>query len=291
MNRRRDRPVALLDTSQALPAVADELPTPRLRRLMLRALGVPLAAMLLLCGLLGAALAVAAGDEAEAARARTVVAEAHHVQRLVLDQEAALRGFAIGGEDKFLPPLHSGRAMVPPALRRLAELTAGDRAQEARTAALAAAYGRWVAATGMTPTGPRAGAPVLPGEPSRLAARAAQLEAVRQLVRQLVDAEHGRTGADQASSWSLAAIAAGLAVALALVGLTTSALRRSIRRMEGVYARALVMRRHSEASERAARRSAEALAAEVAAHSRELQARFRAARDELELARAPARAS
>ncbi|MCY0990553.1 CHASE3 domain-containing protein [Nannocystis sp. ILAH1] len=285
----RDLHASLFDTTQALPAVADELPVPRLRRLMLKALVLPLAVMLLLCALLAFKLVAAAEDGAEAARARTVIAEANRVQRLVIDQEAALRGYVIDHEDMFLPPLHLGHVMVPPALRRLAELTAGDPEQEARAAALAAAYGRWAGATGLAPTATRSGGPLVrPGEASRLqlAAREAQLDAVRQLVRQLVDAEDQRLrDGEAAGGWSLGATVLGGAIALALIGFTTSVLRRSIRRMEGIYAKALALRRHSEANERAARQSAEALAAEVTAQSHELQTRFRAMRDELELAR------
>lgn len=286
----RDLHRSIFSTTQALPAVADELPVPRLRRLMLKALGLPIAVMLLLCGLLALKVAVADAEDAAAARAHTVIAEANRVQRLVVDQEAALRGYVIDHEDMFLPPLHLGHVMVPAALRRLAELAVDDPAQGGRVDALATAYGRWAAATGLTQASSgSASALVRPGEASRLqlAAREAQLDAVRQLVRELVDAEEERLRAGEMPSgwWTPTALLA-LAVVLALIGFTAATLRRSIRRMEGIYAKALALRRHSEANERAARQSAEALAAEVTAQSRELQARFRAMREELALARA-----
>ncbi|MBZ5708507.1 CHASE3 domain-containing protein [Nannocystis pusilla] len=291
----RDLHRSLFRTTQALPAVADELPVPRLRRLMFKALVLPLAAMLLLCGLLALKVVATAADGAESTRARSVIAEANRVQRLVIDQEAALRGYVIDHEDMFLPPLHLGHVMVPAALRRLAELAADDGEQQARVAALSGAYARWSAATGLAPvTGKTGAALVRPGEASRLqlAAREAQLDNVRQLVRELVDAEEQRLrAAETQGGWARATTLVGAAVALALIGFTTTVLRRSIRRMEGIYAKALALRRHSEANERAARQSAEALAAEVTAQSRELQARFRAMRDELELARASLRAS
>ena len=293
MTAARDLHRSLFRTTQALPAVADELPVPRLRRLMFKALVLPLAAMLVLCGLLGLKLVAAAEDGAATTRARTVIAEAHRVQRLVIDQEAALRGYVIDHEDMFLPPLHLGHVMVPAALRKLGEL-AGDGEQQARVTALTAAYGRWADATGLGPATSKTGAPLVrPGEASRLqlAAREAQLDNVRQLVRELVDAEEQRLRAAEApAGWARATTLVGAAVALALIGFTTTVLRRSIRRMEGIYAKALALRRHSEANERAARQSAEALAAEVTAQSRELQARFRAMRDELGLARASLRA-
>lgn len=291
----RDLHRSLFRTTQALPAVADELPVPRLRRLMFKALVLPLAAMLLLCGLLALKVVATAEDGAESTRARSVIAEANRVQRLVIDQEAALRGYVIDHEDMFLPPLHLGHVMVPAALRRLGELAAGDGEQQARVTALSGAYARWAAATGLAPvTGKSGAALVRPGEASRLqlAAREAQLDNVRQLVRELVDAEEQRLrAAETPDGWARATTLVGAAVALALIGFTTTVLRRSIRRMEGIYAKALALRRHSEANERAARQSAEALAAEVTAQSRELQARFRAMRDELELARASLRAS
>lgn len=279
----------LLSTTDALPAVADELPVPRLRRLMLKALGLPIAVMLLLCGLLVGKIAVGAASGAEMNRARAIIAEADRVQRLVLDQEIALRGYVIGHEDVFLTPLHLGHTMMPAALDRLTELVAGEPAQQARAVALAAVHARWAAATGLEPTSV---GQVRPGEASRLrlGTREAQLDAVRQLVREMVDFEQQRLRqVDGTGPWFGRTTALAAVLVLGLIAATTMVLRRWIRRMEGIYAKALASRRHSEAGERAARQSAEAMAAEVTAQSHELERRFRAMRDELDLARGLAR--
>lgn len=285
----RDPPRPLLTTAEALPAVADELPAPHLRRLMLKALVLPVAVMLLLCGLLTLELYRAVELDSLRLRAHAVIAEAHRVQRLVVDQEAALRGYVIDHEDLFLAPLHLGRGMAPAALQRLAALTAEDPEQAAHAAALAAAYERWSAATGLASAAGPSARQVRPGEASRLqlAAREAQLDAVRRGVRDLVDVEEQRLRAEETSPTRRALVGAlAAAAALSLVGFTAVVLRRSLRRMEGIYAKALARRRHSEAGERAARQTAEALAAEVAVQTRELQARFQAMRAELELLRA-----
>lgn len=267
----------MLTTSQALPAVADEVPVPRLRRLMWQALTLPIAATLLLAGLLVRELVVVGAAAEEAGRARAVIAEVHHAHRLVLEQEAALRGHVVDRRDMFFTPLQIGQAAMPAALARLAALVADDPEQQGRAHALREAIAAWSASA--TPAVEAS----LADEAARLGAREGQLDAIRRHSRGLIAAEEARLAATIGPTrwfWLLVG-----ALGLGLIAATTVVLRRWIRRMEGIYARALALRRDSEARERAAREVAEALAVEVTAQSRELQARFRALRAELERAR------
>ena len=286
MNAPAARP--LLSTTQALPVIADELPVPRLRRLMLKALGLPIAVMLLLCGLLALKVGAEAAGGAEIRHARAVIDEAHRTERLIVAQESALRGYVIAQEDMLLTPLLVGHTRVPEALERLDALVADHPAQRDRVAALTTSYGRWSAAAGL-----EGAAPVRPAAAARqqLTRRAELLDGVGQQVRAIVDFERQRQQqAEAAGQWFGAPMALAAALALALIAATAVVLRRWIRRMEGIYAKALALRRHSEAGERAARQAAEALAAEVTVQSRELQLRFRAMRDELTATRSISRA-
>lgn len=275
---------SMLSTSQALPAVAGEVPVPRLRRLMWQALTLPVVVTLLLGGLLVRELVVVGAAAAEAGRARAVIAAVHHAHRLVLDQEAALRGHIIDRRDMFLTPLQIGQATTPVALARLTALVEGDPEQRARAGSLAEAVAAWSASAT-----PAAADATLAAEAARLSAREGQLDRIRRDSRGLIEAEEARLAATIGPTpwfWLLAG-----ALGLGLIAATTVILRRWIRRMEGIYARALALRRDSEANERAAREVAEALAVEVTAQSRELQARFRALRDELERTRMMRQAS
>jgi two-component system KDP operon response regulator KdpE len=185
----------------------------------------------------------------------------------------------------YMAPLRFGQANLPDALRRLRAPLAGDREQQARLDALADRYRAWLA---LLDLGSAAGAaPRDPALVRLLTERKAQMDAMRGLVDALLAAEERRLArAEEKAAWStrLAAFG-GAALLLALGVVTGAALRRWFRRMEGTYAKALVRRRESEGRERSARQAAEALAAEVTAQSRELEARIRAMRRELELAR------
>src|SRR5690606_3567803 len=207
----------LLSTAQALPVVADEVPVPRLRRLMLKALSLPIAVMLLLCALLAVKVGAEVVVDARVSHARAVIAEAQRAQQLVFDQEAALRGYVIGHEDMYLTPLHVAHTTMPAALERLEALVAGDPTQQARVAALVSGYDRWAAATGLEPAGDALGRP---SEASRLqlGTRAAQLDAVQQQVREVVDLEQQRLHqAEAAGLWFGAPMAVAAALVLALI--------------------------------------------------------------------------
>lgn len=272
-------------TAEALPVVADELPVGQLRRLMVKAISLPLAMMLLLCALLGWQVAVLVEEDGHVARAQQVIGETNLAQKLLLDHETALRGYMLTGEDMFLAPLRFGQANLPDALRRLRVHLAGDPEQQARLDALADRYRAWLALLDVEAVA--SPAPRDPALVRLLTERKAQMDAMRGLVDALLAAEERRLArAEAQAAWSTRlAVFGGAALLLALGVVTGAALRRWFRRMEGTYAKALVRRRESEGRERSARQAAEALAAEVTAQSRELEARIRAMRRELELAR------
>lgn len=278
----------IFTTAEALPAVADDLPLEQLRRLMLKAISLPLGMMLLVCVLLGWQVVVLVEEGEQVARSQAIIGETYRAQKLLLDHETALRGFMLTGEDVFLAPFRHGRTHLPDTMQRLRGLLAGDARQRTRLDELGAKYELWLS----TIDWDHAAAQVRDAELLRqLEDRKAQMDAIRRLVGEVIaDETHLLAQRErQAGRRTRVTLAGGAALLLALGVFMGTSLRRWIRRMEGTYAKALARRRQSEMSERGARQAAEALAAEVTAQSRELEARLRAMRRELEAARAAAR--
>src|SRR6266508_723167 len=75
------------------------------------------------------------------ARSQEVLVAANQLERLVLDLETGVRGFAITGQEQFLQPWEDARAAIPGVSQSLQRLTAGGvqerRAQELARAAAA----------------------------------------------------------------------------------------------------------------------------------------------------------
>ncbi|WP_117209189.1 CHASE3 domain-containing protein [Allorhizocola rhizosphaerae] len=66
-------------------------------------------------------------------RSTQVLVSANRLERLVVDMETGLRGFALTGDEDFLEPWHAASAVFPGEAQTLASLVADDPAQQART--------------------------------------------------------------------------------------------------------------------------------------------------------------
>src|SRR5262245_54300768 len=71
-------------------------------------------------------------SERRARHSEEVLATANQLERLVVDMETGQRGFVITGEEGFLQPWRAAQAALPEQTRALAQLVAGDPAQQSR---------------------------------------------------------------------------------------------------------------------------------------------------------------
>ena len=131
---------------------AEKAATPLVREdaanLIKRRLVVAIASPLIVIGLVGAVLAWQVSQFAENAswvdRSNKVIAKIYELQKAILDQETALRGFLLTGEREFLEPYYSARPdRVVDSLRAL---MINDRQQRTRLTELSRRYEMWASA-------------------------------------------------------------------------------------------------------------------------------------------------
>lgn len=284
-------PARLLTTTDALPAIADDVPVQRVRRLLYKAVALPVGMMLLLCVLLAWQVAALVHENEVVAYSQRVIGEVHQVQKLLLDHETGLRGYQLTGDDVFLQPYWSGRSQLSDRLDRLRALVDARADQRERVEAIAAAYRVWATSAEEQPA-PAAGAGLRMPEDADLRvamhARKQQMDVMRRVSADVIatEADLLRAQEDRAARLRRVTIGGGVALLLAFGAFMATFMRRWFRTMELTYAKALARRFQSEAGERAARQAAEALAAEITAQSHELEARLRSLRRELAAARA-----
>jgi CHASE3 domain sensor protein len=275
-------PLPILTTSDALPVIAETLPVMRLRRLLYKAVALPVGMMLLLCVLLGWQVAALVDENEDVAASQRVIGAAYQVQKLLIDHEAGMRGYLLTGDPELLQPYESARAQLPERLERLRALVGERPEQGERVAAIEVAYGEWMAAVDR-PAGAARREPADAGLLAAVRARKQRMDVMRRLSAEVIDAETALLHAREqlAARQRRATIVGGTALLLAFGGFMATFVRRWFRLMESTYAKALARSVQSEAGERAARQAAEALAAEVTAQSHELAARLRTMRREL----------
>jgi PAS domain S-box-containing protein len=73
-----------------------------------------------------------------------VIAQAHRVQELLIDQETGLRGYLITGQQDFLDPYRQAQTSLKPTLDTLRALVGDNSAQQELIGALSANYGQWL---------------------------------------------------------------------------------------------------------------------------------------------------
>ncbi len=217
----------------------------RLRRLtpfqraLVRAVGLPLLLMLLLAGIflwqLNSLLVAARWVD----HTDRVLAQAHMLQELLLDQETGLRGYLLTGDDTFLAPYRRGVGATGPTLDQLAGLIADNPAQGARLKDLRGQYAAWQAfaedALQVRASGGDAAA-------QPLQARGRQImDAMRADIGGFIGAEmllrDQRSAAAQERAWWVTLTSLG--GALALGALLAIYLTRELRRFSGDYEQAL----------------------------------------------------
>jgi len=72
-----------------------------------------------------------------------VIAQATQTQKLILDRQAGLRGYWIGGNPKFLQPSLRAKSQIGPAFDRLATLVADNRMQTWQLHVMRHSYTQW----------------------------------------------------------------------------------------------------------------------------------------------------
>jgi CHASE3 domain sensor protein len=193
--------------------------------------------LLLVLGATFAVLLLAVADLRGAARAardsEEVLATANELERLVIDLETGVRGFALTGEEQFLEPFNAARQSLPAHTAALARLSAAAPEQERtarRIAQAASAYLEQYAAPLLRAV--RRGDPAAREVAAtregkrRVDAMRAEFDTFIATERRLAQAQQGRS--DEAARRAVAAAVGGLAVSSLLVLLFAGYLTRAI---------------------------------------------------------------
>jgi signal transduction histidine kinase len=166
------------------------------------------------------------------ARSQEVLVAANQLERLVLDLETGVRGFAITGQEQFLQPWEDARAAIPGVSRSLERLTAGGvqerRAQElARaTAAYIRDYSVPLISTARRDLPAAQTAAVTEEGKRRVDAMRAEFDRLLVTERDLSVARQARS--DRAATRAVAAAAVGLAGSVLLIVVFAAYLTRAI---------------------------------------------------------------
>lgn len=268
----------------------EEVPVAWLNRVMLQAVGLPVLVVLLLCGLLVGEIGLLAQENEWVRHSEQVLSETNHAHRLLIDHQTGLRAYFLTGEDDYLGPYREGREQLPAKLTELRALVDDNPAQQARVDAVQEAYTRWSAWAQQSIDAPSW--PVSWDNPvdvrlrQQMRERGADVTRMREEFEGLMVSERAllRERTVRAAETKGFVLWSGMAVLVALGVVMAVALRGWIGAIKRTYGEALVRRRESEASERAARHAAEAVAADVTTQSHELERRFRELREERDAA-------
>jgi CHASE3 domain sensor protein len=276
-------------TPQSAPIPAD-----RMRRMVRTAVVVPLLLTGGLCALLLWDVGVLHAQSRRVERSRQVIGQVNLAQKLLVDQETGLRAYLPTGDPRFLEPYESSQAALPGVLDALANVVTDDSAQRARVEDLRVQVAEWSRYAGdVKARMDRDQSWKLPADASRVKEMLlgkSEMDGMRRVTDAMVAgeerllAEHTTKAARSvaATEWAGAVLALifGVVVAVSSVVPLSS--------LDRAYRLALRRREESEASERQARHAAEALAAEIAEQSREIERKFITMRDERDAALAQA---
>jgi PAS domain S-box-containing protein len=116
----------------------------RFSRLLFRAVVTPIAALSILAALLAWQVTHLASLGGSLDRADQVIAEASTLELLMIDMEAAVRGYLLSGQERFLEPWAPAQARVAPTLDRMTALAADNPAQERRVVQLRDGLRSWM---------------------------------------------------------------------------------------------------------------------------------------------------
>jgi PAS domain S-box-containing protein len=113
------------------------------RRLLLRAILLPLLLMLTLAGVFLWQINRLLTTSALVDHTDQVIAQADETQRLLIDMETGMRGYLVAGNPLFLEPYTRAGGEIEPAFADLNQLVADNPAQQQRLAATHAIYLEW----------------------------------------------------------------------------------------------------------------------------------------------------
>ncbi|HVU51540.1 MAG TPA: ATP-binding protein [Polyangia bacterium] len=233
-----------------------------LRRIVVRALALPLVLAVALAALLATQVVYLRRLAGWVEHTQAVMFTASRTLRLVVDQETGIRGYLLTGAPEFLEPYLSGHGQVSGHLGELDDLVRDNPEQAARARGLRLAIANWEAGATAAIADARRGdaSRARQGAPDTLRASKARTDDIRRRADEIVADERRLLGErkDALATASRALMFGGAAVMLALAGGIMVLLRRQIGAIEAIYQRALVERQASEERERHARAQAEA---------------------------------
>ncbi|MGO9287938.1 MAG: CHASE3 domain-containing protein, partial [Polyangia bacterium] len=171
-----------------------------------------------------------------------VIAQANLVQKLFLDCETGLRGFALTHDADFLDPYTGAQSEAPAALKKLAFLVSDNPVQTARLQEIRTKWESWSATSIQRVVEGKQGKPV-PLEES--IAGKAIMDSIRTLVQQLLRDEEGLRAERSrgAEDWSWIAFSLSVAMALLIGGAIAFVGRRQLVGLSGRYEEALTLQR------------------------------------------------
>ena len=204
------------------------------KRTLTRAVALPLAFALLLGGVFLAEVLYLLSLHRWVAHADEVLAQAHRLEKLLVDQETGLRGFLLTGEEPFLEPYAAAQGQVDQAFETLAH------DQPERAADLADtrdAYGRWLEYAHEALEARRVNGDV--GSLVRSGRGKLHMDAMRASLGDLIAAESARRAGRVAHATRAArlVLAGGAAVVAVLAVVLSLITRRQVRAVADIHAR------------------------------------------------------
>jgi len=204
------------------------------------------------------------------------LSQLHLSERLLIDQETAVRGYLLTNDRVFLQPLENGRQRFPQALVTLQKLTSDNPSQQQRIGEWTRRYNEFVHETDNEISAGLSHSSL----ETRMLSRKASMDAMRSIAAEMAAEE--RRLLQQRQTTAVAergAVFIWVLGSLIVIGAFLSWLMfRSANDIEQSF-------RKSLEGERRARAAAEALAREVSEQSEQMQALYKEVRDERDRAR------
>jgi signal transduction histidine kinase len=239
------------------------------RRLLISSVGLPVALVVILAGLLFWEVSQLLEADQAADRSDAVLAQTVLVRQLLIDRETGLRGYLLTGDPVFLEPYQAADVRLPVEVDRLDEMVADAPDQQARIAELRTRWRDWESFATEELRRYRAGGDwlvlVIEGQGKR------RMDALRHLLDTLRDAEQTRAEERGALAERQAALVLwGSTIWLVMLGGLLGWMgRRQLRALARHYDSLLAQ---SEAQAAALRASEARLEVRVAQRTRELTA-------------------
>ncbi|MDP9038825.1 MAG: CHASE3 domain-containing protein [Acidobacteriota bacterium] len=219
------------------------------KRILQQVMIVPILALLILAGVLVRQIIGATNTVAEIEGVDRRIAQAHLVERLIIDEETGIRGYQVTSDARFLDPYRQASSTLPQALSELRQSYAGDGADTSDPVqGLIEEHRAWVSDFAQPLIATVAAGKPTSGEEVNLAGRA-RMDSIRQRLSRIVDTA-SRRRAERIQLWQTAVRHTVFALVLLAfaVGLFLALFTRQ--RFETVsiaFRRALdLQRRHSE---------------------------------------------